>query len=148
MSQLILAVSTWLTSQEEAPEPIKNVFEDPNAPPEEKTIAPVGPANEIQMNPSTAELPLASPAGKVEDLRQPVGMDAGAPEVTDAAEDVGGWHGGAEENNKREQEINGVTQEDEAGKEPKIEEVRVERMEVDEEARRLADAAMRADEGL
>lgn len=100
------------------------------------------------MNPSTRDLPLASPVEKVEDLRQPVGLDAGAPEVTDAAEDVGGWHGGAEENNKREQEVLGNVEEQVVAPEPKVEEVKVERMEVDDEARRLADAALRADEDV
>jgi len=33
------------------------------------------------------------------DDRVPVGLDAGSPEVTGAAEDEGGWHGGAEEGN-------------------------------------------------
>jgi len=136
-----------LTVQEEAPEPIKNVFEDPNAPPEEKTVAPVGPENEVQMNPSTKDVPLEQ-ATQVEDLRVPVGLDAGAPEVTDAAEDAGGWHGGAEDNAKRERETLEQQQQETDGRpaqEPLVENVKVEKMEVDDEARRLAQAAMDAD---
>jgi len=130
------------------PEPIKNVFEDPNAPPEEKTVAPVGPANEIQFNPSTQAVPLREPVEKVEDLRNPVGMDAGSPEVTDAAADEGGWHGGAEDNEKREREAVEAVVGD-VGKpreEPEVENVRVEKIPVDDEARRLAKAAMEAAE--
>ncbi|EIW66678.1 dolichyl-phosphate-mannose-protein mannosyltransferase [Tremella mesenterica] len=87
---------------DEAPEPIKNIFIEA-VEPEEKTIAPVGPANEVQMQESTEAI---SPeetqvVAHPEDLRIPVGLDAGSPEVTAAAEDDGGWHGGAEEG-KRE----------------------------------------------
>ena len=132
--------------KEEMPEPIKNAFEDANAPPEEKTVAPVGPANEIQFNPSTQAVPLREPIEKVEDLRNPVGMDAGAPEVTDAAADEGGWHGVAEDNEKREREaVEAVVAEGRPREEPAVEEIKVERIPVDDEARRLAKAAMEAD---
>jgi hypothetical protein len=40
------AVAIELTMQEEVPEPIKNVFEDPDVQPEEQTTAPVGPVND------------------------------------------------------------------------------------------------------
>ena len=36
-------------------------------------------------------------APKAQDTRAPVGLDAGAPQVTNPAADEGGWHGGAEE---------------------------------------------------
>lgn len=145
--------SATTTLVDEAPEPIKNAFDDPNAPPEEKTVAPVGPVNEIQMNPSTSAVTQEPAPEKLEDLRQPVGLDAGAPEVTDVAENVGGWHGGAEENNKREQEMFREGGED-AGKQKERERlgqpqdggINIRLMEADDEARRLADAAMRADE--
>ena len=109
------------------------------------------------MNPSTSTLPLNEAAtAKIEDLRQPVGLDAGAPEVTDTAEDVGGWHGGAEVDHKREQELvqeanNALDQdslnEQERLKRPAVgQEVEMGRMALDDEAKRLVDAAMRADE--
>ncbi len=78
---------------------------------------------------------------KPEDNRAPVGMDAGAPEVTDAAEDEGGWHGGAEEAGSRDQSevvVEGA---------PVGAKVEVAEMGLDDEARRLADEALRADEG-
>lgn len=101
------------------------------------------------MNPSTKDVPLEQ-ATQVEDLRAPVGLDAGAPEVTDAAEDEGGWHGGAEDNAKREREALEQLQQEKEGdgrpaQEPLVEDVRVEKMAVDDEARRLAQAAMEAD---
>ena len=145
VSQLLLLICR-ADEKEEMPEPIKNAFEDANAPPEEKTVAPVGPANEIQFNPSTQAVPLREPIEKIEDLRNPVGMDAGAPEVTDAAADEGGWHGGAEDNEKREREaVEAVVAEGRPREEPAVEEIKVERIAVDDEARRLAKAAMEAD---
>lgn len=83
--------------QEEAPEPIHNAFEDPDAPPEEKTIE-VGPANDIPMLDTTAlpPKPVEPEAEPLEDTRAPVGKDAGAPQVTADAEDDG-WHGDAED---------------------------------------------------
>jgi dolichyl-phosphate-mannose-protein mannosyltransferase len=136
--------------QEEVPEPIKNVFEDPDVQPEEQTTAPVGPVNEVQMNPSTSTVPLEPVTDKIEDLRKPVGLDAGAPEVTDVNEDEGGWHGGAEENNKRQKELLEGTQDADKEKErqrleePETGEIKVKQMEVDDEARRLADEVMKA----
>jgi dolichyl-phosphate-mannose-protein mannosyltransferase len=93
--------------QEEAPEPIHNVFEEVNPPSEEKTIDPVGPKNEVQMAESTAipdhqrNFEAGLEAEKPEDTRAPVGLDAGAPAVTAEAEDDG-WHGGAEDDGKRQ----------------------------------------------
>ena len=69
-----------------------------------------------------------------------MGLDAGAPEVTAAAEDEGGWHGGAEEGQKREEK------EGEVGGPPAGAKVEVADMEMDDEARVLAEGAMRAAE--
>ena len=130
------------------------MFEDPNAPPEEKTVAPVGPKNEVPMQESTelpnVRPPVASEAPIPEDLRNPVGLDAGAPEVTDTAEDDGGWHGGAED----EKGIPGVPVKDAAQEQLKVQEgrppvgakVEVPDMELDSAAKNLAEEAMRADE--
>ena len=130
--------------QDEAPEPIKNAFDDPNAPPEEKTVAPVGPKNEVPMQQSTVIAPVDTvPADKPEDLRAPVGLDAGAPEVTDAAEDDGGWHGGAEEDQRRD-----IEEEAQVKGAPLGAKVEVQEMGLDEEAKKLVEAAMRDDEGM
>ena len=83
------------------------------------------------------------PAEKPEDNRAPVGMDAGAPEVTAAAEDVGGWHGGAEEAERRD-----IEQEAQMTTAPLGATVEIQEMSLDEEARKLVDAAMRDDEGM
>lgn len=91
--------------KDEAPEPIKNVFDDPQPIAEEKTVAPVGPANEVQLvettelppNPAEEALAPAEAGEENKDLRAPVGMDAGAAQVTNAEADEGGWHGGAED---------------------------------------------------
>ncbi|WVR06165.1 hypothetical protein IAU60_003195 [Kwoniella sp. DSM 27419] len=92
------------TFVEEAPEPIQNVFEAVEPPTEEKTVDPVGPQNEVQMQESTAAAPpMGSDAPVLEDTRAPVGVDAGAPAVTDGAEDVGGWQGGAEEDGRKDE---------------------------------------------
>ena len=145
-ASLTLVVSTRrvdnLILQDDNPEPIKNAFEDPNAPPEEKTMQPFGPANDVPMLESTQAAGGDGPVEKVEDTRAPVGLDAGAPEVTDAAEDGGGWHGGAEDVGNAQEEI--VIQRDER------EAVRstVQTLEVDDEARRLAEAAMRAEDDI
>ncbi|OCF73163.1 dolichyl-phosphate-mannose-protein mannosyltransferase [Kwoniella mangroviensis CBS 8886] len=92
------------TFVEEAPEPIHNAFEAVDVPAEEKTVAPVGPQNEVQMQESTIEVPLdgEGDVGKAEDTRAPVGNDAGAPAVTDKEVDEGGWHGGADEDMKHD----------------------------------------------
>ena len=131
--------------KDEAPEPIKNVFEDPNAPPEEKTVAPVGPANEVHMLESTAVIPLDqhADAQNVEDLRNPVGLDAGAPEVTDAAENEGGWHGGAEDADSKDQEPLADVPPAPIGV---GKDVHVAQMRLDEDARQLAEAAMIAED--
>lgn len=99
--------------QEEAPEPIKNVFDDPEAIPEEKTIAPVGPANEVpliettQLPPNPAEEAAVVEGEANKDMRAPVGMDAGAAQVTNAEADEGGWHGGAEDEAGMKREVEG-----------------------------------------
>ena len=51
-------------------------------------------------------------------------MDAGSPEVTDKAVDEGGWHGGAEDNEKREREaVEAIVQEiPVTTEEPRVEE--------------------------
>jgi dolichyl-phosphate-mannose-protein mannosyltransferase len=133
-----------LTAQEEAPEPIRNVFEDADAPPEEKTIE-VGPANDIPMldttalppNPNEPEQP-----SEIEDLRAPVGKDAGAPQVT-AEEEIQGWHGDAEDDGKVV-DAPGDAEPVGAPVGARVEEV-VD-IEMDAEQQRLVDAALRADE--
>lgn len=129
-----------LTNQEEAPEPIHNVFEEVNPPSEEKTFDPVGPKNDVQMLESTAVPgePFGSEVEKPEDTRAPVGLDAGAPAVTaDAEQD--GWHGGAEDDGKKaETDIPPAKLEDKPWK-PRVE---VEKMELDDEAKRLAEEVM------
>lgn len=131
--------------QEEAPEPIRNAFDDPNGPPEEKTVAPVGPQNEVPMQQSTdiaPAVPASADQPKPEDTRAPVGNDAGAPEVTDAAQDEGGWHGGAEEDQRR----------DEKEATPEVAlvgaSVEVPKMGLDQEAKGLADAALKEEEAV
>ncbi|ORY27894.1 Dolichyl-phosphate-mannose-protein mannosyltransferase-domain-containing protein [Naematelia encephala] len=133
------------TFVEEAPEPIRNVFEDDNTPPEEKTVAPVGPKNEVQMPEFTeaaAPPPGEEPVDPAQDTRAPVGQDAGAPEVTAEEEDVGGWQGGAEDDAGRKEEVKEET--------PPIVGARVEvaEMGLDEEAVILAEAALRADDEI
>lgn len=95
------------------------------------------------MQESTIAIPLNEnhEAQRVEDLRNPVGLDAGAPEVTDAAEDIGGWHGGAEDPGKRE-----VEQQQEVEAKDRVRVDDVPEMRLDAEARRIAEAAMKADE--
>lgn len=82
-------------------EPIHNAFDGGDqAAQEEKTVAPVGPANEVKMKDSTAVVPQekATAVAPINaDDRAPVGLDAGALEVTGAGHDEGGWHGGANE---------------------------------------------------
>ncbi|KAK4685410.1 hypothetical protein P7C73_g4741, partial [Tremellales sp. Uapishka_1] len=129
------------TMAEEAPQPMRNVFEDLDKAPEEKTIAPVGPANEVQMLESDAVPPaVATEASLPEDLRNPVGLDAGAPAVTGEAENDGGWHGGAEDENRRGEE------KVESEVAPVGARVDVPLMEVDDEVKQLAEEAMLADE--
>lgn len=79
-----------------------------------------------------------------QDLRAPVGKDAGAPQVTDAAEDDG-WHGDAEDDGKRPLE-QGEAKAVEAPVGAKVEEV-VD-IELDADQRKLALDAMKADEGV
>ena len=102
----------------------------------------MGPINEVIMQESTAiAKPEEANTEKYEDLRNPVGLDAGAPEVTDAAADEGGWHGGAEddENKVQSEEVN-----DQAPLGLKVD-TEVPTMGLDDDARKLAEEAMRAD---
>jgi len=129
-------------TQEEQPEPIKNAFEDVDAPPEEKTIE-VGPHNDIPMLDTTALPPRPNEpeaSGEaLEDTRAPVGKDAGAPQVTAEAE-MEGWHGDAEDDGH----VAEVPEPVEAPVGAKVEEV-VE-LEMDSEQRKLVDEAMRDSE--
>jgi dolichyl-phosphate-mannose-protein mannosyltransferase len=86
-------------------------------------------------------------AEKPEDTRAPVGLDAGAPAVTADAEDDG-WHGGAEDDGKRQvdkakekERERQTAEEPKAGEKPQVE---VKEMELDDEAKRLAREAMKA----
>jgi dolichyl-phosphate-mannose-protein mannosyltransferase len=93
------AASAVPSRKGDEPEPIHNVFDGgDDAAHEEKTMAPVGPVNEIQMKEHTLLHPaVAGSAAPVQaDDRAPVGLDAGALEVT-GIDDEGGWHGGANE---------------------------------------------------
>lgn len=128
--------------QEEVPEPIHNAFEDPDAPPEEKTIE-VGPANDVPMLDTTALPPHEvepEADGPAEDTRAPVGKDAGAPQVTAEGEDDG-WHGDAEDDGKQGGEA-GQAQAVQAPVGAKVEQA-VD-IELDADQRRLAEEAMRA----
>jgi dolichyl-phosphate-mannose-protein mannosyltransferase len=88
--------------------------------------------------------PGQSDAPKVVDERVPVGMDAGSPEVTGAAHDDGGWHGGAEEGNAEQVQEGGRVEDAPRGAVvPGLEGG----MGLDDEARRLVDEALRAEEG-
>lgn len=80
----------------EVPEPGNDVFQAVQEP-EEKTVAPVGPVNEVPhiKSPEVAE---GTSVEVAEDLRVPVGKDAGDPEATSGGDVVeGGWQGGAED---------------------------------------------------
>ncbi|WWD18305.1 hypothetical protein CI109_102755 [Kwoniella shandongensis] len=136
------------TMVEEAPEPIHNAFEAADPPSEEKTVAPVGPQNEVQMQESTVAVPLGdiSEAPIQEDTRAPVGVDAGAPAVTEKGEDQGGWHGGAEDDAGSPNGDVGVKVEE--GKAPIGAKVEVVEMGLDEEQKDLVEEALRADEDI
>lgn len=140
-------------TQDALPEPIHNVFDNPDAPAEEKTIAPVGPANEVPMldttilppNPATVS---AVEEGENKDTRAPVGLDAGAPQVTDEAMDEGGWHGGAEEQGGgKADDVAGGAKPEEAPVGAQVAAPPVE-LGLDEEQKRLALEAMRHDEEM
>jgi len=88
-------------------------------------------------NPNESEQP-----SEIEDLRAPVGKDAGAPQVT-AEEEMEGWHGDAEDDGKLA-EAPGDAEPVEAPVGAKVDEV-VD-IEMDAEQQRLVDAALRADE--
>lgn len=127
------------TLLEEAPEPIKNVFDAGDEAAQEEKTQGLGPNNEVKMQESTA---VAGPAPVEADKdapvpaddRAPVGLDAGALEVTGAAYDEGGWHGGANEAAPKEQE---------EAKAPVGAKVDVPEMDLDDDAKRLADEALR-----
>ncbi|BEJ13148.1 hypothetical protein CspHIS471_0303220 [Cutaneotrichosporon sp. HIS471] len=131
------------TLLEEAPEPIKNVFDAGDAAAqEEKTIGMAGPNNDVKMLQSTAAAGPVPNAGEQQaqgDARVPVGIDAGALEVTDKAHDEGGWHGGANE---------GAPKETEEAQAPAPVGVKVDvpEMDLDADAKRLADEALQAAE--
>lgn len=130
--------SATTTLIEDIPEPIQNVFQQ-DPPPEEKTIAPVGPAPVVQMEESSAVfIPEGEEAPIVEDLRAPVGNDAGDPAVTDG-EDDGGWHGGAEEGQHGQRKDEVKTKEGEA---PVGATVDIPDMGMDEEQKLLVDQIM------
>ncbi|KIR54376.1 dolichyl-phosphate-mannose-protein mannosyltransferase [Cryptococcus gattii Ru294] len=130
--------SATTTFIEDVPEPIQNVFQQ-DPPPEEKTIAPVGPAPVVQMEESSAVfIPEGEEAPVVEDLRAPVGNDAGDPAVTDG-EDDGGWHGGAEEGQHGQRKDEVKTKEGEA---PVGARVDIPDMGLDEERKLLVDQIM------
>ena len=122
-------------AQAEAVEPIPNAFE-PDSPPEEKTKAIVGPQEMVNMLESTEAGPM-SPEDAPQDTRAPVGLDAGAPQVTDAAQDEGGWHGGAEEDPNSVEPAAATAP---AGA-PRVD---VPEMDLDAEAKALADEALAA----
>lgn len=126
---------------DEAPEPIKNVFDAGDDAAQEEKTQGLGPPNEVQMQESTAA---AGPAPHRDDEnapipaddRAPVGLDAGALEVTGAAHDEGGWHGGANEGAPKEDKA-------EPPQAPVGAKVEVPEMDLDDDARRLADEALR-----
>lgn len=91
-------------------------------------------------NPAMEHVPEADADGNA-DTRAPVGLDAGAPQVTDAAVDEGGWHGGAEEQG------GGGAQEEQGGKKEEApvgaqQAAPVVELGLDEEQQRLAREAM------
>lgn len=84
--------------------------------------------------------PENSAVPEIQDLRAPVGKDAGAPQVTDAAEDDG-WHGDAEDDGKRPSEEGEATAVG-APVGAKVEDVPD--IELDADQKKLAEDAMRA----
>jgi hypothetical protein len=111
---------------------------------EEKTIAPVGPVNEVphvkssDLPPKPAE---GTPVEVAEDLRVPVGKDAGDPEATSGGDVVeGGWQGGAED-----APIKFVKAEQPVAQEP-VAAGRAPRIELDEAAKMLVEQALANDD--
>jgi dolichyl-phosphate-mannose-protein mannosyltransferase len=139
-----LDADSHTTLLEEAPEPIKNVFDGGDEAAQEEKTQGLGPNNEVKMQESTAAagpapVPVDKDAPVPADDRAPVGLDAGALEVTGAAHDEGGWHGGANEAAPKD--------EAKAAEAPVGAKVAVPEMDLDDDAKRLADAALRqADE--
>lgn len=140
--QIYVDEGAHTTIVDEAPEPIKNAFDGgDDAAREEKTTGVAGPNNDVKMQESTA---LPGPAHDADapipqDDRAPVGLDAGAIEVTGAVHDEGGWHGGANDDAPKEEA------------QPEVapvgaKKVGVEKMDLDDEAKKLADEALRAAE--
>lgn len=131
------------TAIDDGAEPIANVFDQgDDAAQEVKTAGLEGPIIEV---PVPMQESTTGAGGKEEDApipaddRAPVGLDAGAPEVTGTGHDEGGWHGGANE---------GAPKEDEpAAKEepPRGAKVDVPEMAFDDEAQKLAAEAMADD---
>ncbi|ODO01385.1 hypothetical protein I350_06204 [Cryptococcus amylolentus CBS 6273] len=129
--------SATTTLVEEVPEPIQNAFEKEAEPVDEKTLAPVGPVPEVQMEESSAVfIAEGEEAPKQEDLRAPVGNDAGDPAVTEKDE-AGGWHGGAEDEEKGQEEEEKVKIKE--GEAPVGAKVEVKEMEMDAEQQELVD---------
>lgn len=137
------------TLVEEVPEPIKNVFDGGDEAAQEEKTEGLGPANEVKMQASSAapdhghghQDHKAENAPIPADDRAPVGLDAGALEVTGAAaHDEGGWHGGANEGN--EGAAKEAAKEDKAPVGAKVE---VANMDLDDDAKRLAEQALQAD---
>nr|ODO01135.1 dolichyl-phosphate-mannose-protein mannosyltransferase [Cryptococcus depauperatus CBS 7855] len=131
--------SATTTLIEEVPEPIQNVFQQ-DAEPDERTVAPVGPEPIVQMEESSVLNRVDSEGRepKVEDLRAPIGNDAGNPALTDG-ENGGGWHGGAEEGQQGDHADKIKTKE---GVPPVGAKIEVEAMELDDEQKKLVDQIM------
>lgn len=87
---------------------------------------------------SAVFIPKGEEAPLAEDLRAPVGNDAGDPAVTDG-EDDGGWHGGAEEGQHRQEKDEVKIKE---GKAPVGAKVDIPDMGLDEEQKLLVDHIM------
>lgn len=105
---------------------------------ESTETAPIPAAVETQ----AADAPL-------EDTRAPVGMDAGAPQVTAAEADEGGWHGDAEADAGSpagEEDKKGDGRPEKAPIGAKVEQAP--ELVLDAEAKKLAQEAMKAVEGI
>ncbi|KAL1409751.1 Dolichyl-phosphate-mannose--protein mannosyltransferase 1 [Vanrija albida] len=140
--QIYVDDSAQTTIVDEAPEPIKNAFDGgDDAAKEEKTTGIEGPNNDVKMQESTAVPGPAEDKADApipQDDRAPVGLDAGALEVTGSAHDEGGWHGGANDDAPKEEEAQ--PEKAPAG----AKKVEVEKMDLDDDAKKLADEALRA----
>lgn len=146
--------SAVTTKIEDVPEPIHNVFEGgDDAAADEKTVAPIGPVNDVKMQESTSGANPVAPSDAAPipaDDRAPVGLDAGALEVTGAAHDEGGWHGGAnedDESHQKDTDAKANAKADARAAQPPKGAAReqVPAMDLDEDAKKLAEDALRAD---